>query len=127
MADPSVTAETPQIAFKKRTNKFKPTIRKRAVTRPPASDSDSEFTSSEDQEGRQIKSRKKHAGVTASSTSQSAPRIDPEPEKAAHAVLIPHNSDDATKASNWYDEDANDELSSKILLGTTRSRPTEPL
>jgi RING finger protein 113A len=127
MADPSVTAEMPQVAFKKRTNKFKPTIRKRAATPPLASDSDSDFTSSEDEEGRQIKRRRKNAGVTASSTTQGAPRIDPEPEIAAHAVPIPHNSDDATKASNWYDEGANDELSSKSLLGTTRSRPTEPL
>jgi RING finger protein 113A len=127
MADPSVTAEMPQIAFKKRTNKLKPTIRKRAATPPPASDSDSDFTSSEDEEGRQIKRRRKNFGVTASSTTQGTPRVDPEPEKAAHAVPIPHNSDDATKASNWYDENANDELSSKNLLGTTRSRPTEPL
>jgi RING finger protein 113A len=58
---------------------------------------------------------------------QGAPRIDLEPENAAHAIPIPHNSDDATKASNWYDEDGNDELSSKNPLGTTRSRPTEPL
>jgi RING finger protein 113A len=127
MVDPSVTAEMPQIAFKKRTNKFKPTIRKRAATPPPASDSDADFTSSEDEEGRQIKRRRKNAGVTASSTTQGAPRIDPEPENAGRALPIPHNSDDATKASNWYDEDVNDELSSKNLLGTTRSRPTEPL
>jgi RING finger protein 113A len=125
MANPSVTAEMPQVAFKKRTNKFKPTIRKRAATPPPASDSDSDFTSSEDEEGRQIKRRRKNAGVTASSTTQGAPRI--EPENAARAVPIPHNSDDATKASNWYDGDANNELSSKNLLGTTRSRPTESL
>ena len=127
MTDPSVTAEMPQIAFKKRTNKLKPTIRKRATTPPPASDSDSDFTSSEDEEGRQIKRRRKNVGVTASSTTQGAPRVDPEPKKAAHTVPIPHNSDDATKASNWYDEDVNDELSSKSLLGTTGSRPTEPL
>jgi RING finger protein 113A len=139
MADPSVTAEMPQIAFKKRTNKLKPTIRKRAATPPPASDSDSDFTSSEDEEGRQVKRRRKNVGVTASSATQGGPRVDPEPEKAAHVVPIPHTSDDATKASNWYDENANDELSSKNLqhangelssknlLGTTRSRPTEPL
>jgi hypothetical protein len=126
MMESSVAAEIPQVAFKKRTAKSKPTFRKRAATPPPASYSDSGFTSSEDEEGRQIKRRRKNAGVTASSTTQGAAHIEVEPSNAVKAVPIPHNSDDATKASNWYDDDKDGELSSKNLLGTARSRPAEP-
>ena len=127
MAEASVTAEIPQITFKKRTAKSKPIFRKRAATPPPASDSDSDFTASEDEEGRQIKKRRKNAGVAASSTSQVRPRVEDEPIAAVKAVPIPRSSEDATKASNWYDENKDGELHSKNLLGTTRSRPTEPL
>lgn len=123
--EPSVAAEIPQIAFKKRTTKSKPTFRKRAATPPPASDSDSGFSSSEDGEGRHIKRRRKNAGVTASSANARAPRVEDESINAVKAVPIPQTSDDATKASNWYDEDKEGELSSKNLLGTTRSRTTE--
>ena len=121
-----MATDLPQITFKKRTAKSKPTYRKRAATPPPASDSDSNFTSSEDEEGRQIKRRKKSAGVTASSTTQGGPRVEAEPTDAVKAVAISHRSDDATKASNWYDEDKDSELGSKNLLGTTRPRPTDP-
>ena len=65
--------------------------------------------------------------MTASSITQGGPRLKAEPLDAVKAVPIPHSSDDATKASNWYDEDKAAELSSKNLLGTTRSRPTEPM
>jgi RING finger protein 113A len=126
MMEPSVVADIPQVAFKKRTAKSKATFRKRAATPPPALDSDSGFTSSEDEEGRQIKRRRRNAGVSASSTSQGIAHAQVEPINAVKAVPIPYTSDDATKASNWYDEDIDGELSSKNLLGTTRSRPTEP-
>jgi RING finger protein 113A len=126
MMEPSVVADIPQVAFKKRTAKSKATFRKRAATPPPALDSDSGFTSSEDEEGRQIKRRRRNAGVSASSTSQGIAHAQVEPINAVKAVPIPYTSDDATKASNWYDEDIDSELSSKNLLGTTRSRPTEP-
>ena len=123
--EPSVAVEIPQIAFKKRTAKSKPTFRKRAATPPPASDSDSGFTSSEDEEGRQIKRRRKNAGVTASSTNPGTLPAEDDSRNPIKAVPIPQTSDDATKASNWYDEDKEGELSSKNLLGTTRSRTTE--
>ena len=122
----SVAADVPQIAFKKRTAKSKPAFRKRATSPPPPSDSDSGFTSSEDDEGRKVKRRRKNAGVVASSTTQGVPHDEIEPVNAIKAVPLPTNADDATKASNWYDEDKDGELSSKNLLGTTRSRPPQP-
>lgn len=120
-----MTSEVPQVSFKKRNAKSKPTFRKRAATPPPASESDSGFTSSEDEEGRQIKRRKKTAGVTASSASQATHSVVDNTIPAAKAISIPHSSDDATKTANWYDEKADGELSSKNLLGTTRSKPDE--
>ena len=106
----------PQVAFKKR-SKGKANFRKKPATPPPASDSDSDFISSDDEEGRRIKRRRRNAAVTASSTDATRkPRAD-EPTTAVPAPLT--SSNDATKASDWYDEN----LSEKNLLGTTRAKP----
>ena len=106
MEDPQTAVNVPVVSFKKRSIKAKSNIRKREATPPPASDSDSGFTSSEDEEGRTIKRRRKNAGVTASSAS-TRPTALPETASptATAAVPISTNKDDATKASNWYDED----------------------
>lgn len=104
MADVGATSDLPQFTFKKRNPKSKSTIRKREAT-PPASESDSGFTSSEDEEGRQIKRRRKNAGMTTASSAQ-LPKHRPAPTDPAlaNAVVAPSNKADATKASDWYDE-----------------------
>ncbi|KAJ5833557.1 CCCH and RING finger protein [Penicillium riverlandense] len=107
----------PQFAFKKRAGKAKATFRKKPATPPPASDSD--FTSSDDDEGRRIKRRRKNAAVTASSTSNARIPAEDQPTNAGPAPLT--TSNDATKSSNWYDDE---DLSAKNLLGSTRARPT---
>lgn len=104
MEEPQPAADVPQVTFKKRTAKSKSTIRKRPASPPPEDDSDSGFTSFEDEEGRQIKRRRKAVGVTASSSENSKFRIEPAGQTSALAVITPTNKDDATKTSNWYDE-----------------------
>ena len=115
--------ETPvesQPLFKKRGNK---NIRKRLATPPPASDSEeSGYTSTED-EGRRVKRRRKTAIITASSnnTSKINPTSDLSTTKfAADRSTQISETNDATKTSNWYDENAPD---AKKLLGTTRAGP----
>jgi RING finger protein 113A len=82
--------------------------------------SDSDFTTSKDEEGRQIKRRRKNGGVTAKSSTtetHSKPELPASPKAA-----LPVASNDATKASDWFDE-RDGEVKSKNLLGTTRARP----
>ena len=108
-----------QPIFKKRGAK---NIRKRPVTPPPAnSDSESGYTSTED-EGRRVKRRKKTAIVSASSnTTSKALTEDLSATKfAAERSAQISETNDATKTSNWFDESAPD---AKLLLGTVRSRP----
>ena len=113
-------AET-QPLFKKRGTK---NIRKRPTSPPPAA-SDSEesgYTSTED-EGRRIK-RRRTAIVTASSKAASKPTTEDlatskfTADRSAHIT----ETNDATKTSNWFDEKSTPDA--KILLGTTRTRPT---
>lgn len=104
MEEPQTALDVPQVTFKKRNVKSKSTIRKRAATPPQESDSDSGFTSSEDDEGRQIKRRRRNVGVTASSLENPRPRSSAVDPAASVAIVAPTNKDDATKASNWYDE-----------------------
>ncbi|KAF2801546.1 uncharacterized protein BDZ99DRAFT_403196 [Mytilinidion resinicola] len=111
----------PVAVFKKRAPKG--TIRK--APPPPSSDSDSSSGSDvEGDDGRMVK-RRKTTGVLKSSTAdqktktgfEGATKFD-----ADRSATI-QDSNDATKQSNWYDENANDALSSKNLLGTTRKKP----
>lgn len=115
-------AAAPVVIFKKRSGKSN--FRKRAATPPPASDS-SDYSSSEDESGRKIKRRKKNTGiVTASSKNNTGPDTDFSATKyEAERTSTIKSSNDATKSSNWYDENATDALSSKNLLGTTRAAP----
>ncbi|BDD58644.1 RNA-splicing factor [Monascus purpureus] len=121
MAGETDTAEpVPQFSFKKRSAKTKANFRKKPDTPPPASDSDSGFTSSDDEEGRRIKRRRGNAAVTASSKSNAARKNNTVEDQPASAAPMPlPSTNDATKQSNWYDEDLNE----KNLLGTTRARP----
>ncbi|EXJ87610.1 hypothetical protein A1O3_04571 [Capronia epimyces CBS 606.96] len=104
MEEPQAALEVPQFTFKKRSVKSKSTIRKREAT-PPADDSDSGFTSSEDEYGRQIKRRRRNAGMIASSSDIPRHRAAEVEQTTAAAVVAPTNKDDATKRSDWYDED----------------------
>lgn len=112
----------PQFSFKKRSAKAKANFRKKPDTPPPASDSDSDFTSSDDEEGRRIKRRRKNTGVVAASSASTstATRNVNSDEQSASAAPVPISStNDATKHSNWYDDD---ELTPQNLLGSTRAR-----
>lgn len=116
-------ADTAPVAvFKRRGAKGKANLRKRPATPPPASDSDSDYSSSEDESGQRVKRRKKTAGVTVSSKNfQSG---DKDLSASAHVAdrnAPISNANDATKQSNWYDENDKDALSAKNLLGSTRS------
>ena len=106
MEEPHAALDVPQVTFKKRSAKSKSTIRKRLATPPTDDDSDSPFTPSEDEEGRQIKRRRKNAGVIASSSEHSKPQRVTTDLPSASAVTAPTNKDDATKTANWYDEDS---------------------
>jgi RING finger protein 113A len=125
------STDTPQLPtqpvaiFKKRPAKGKSNFRKRAATPPPDSDSDSDYSSSEDESGRKIKRRKKNTGViTASSKNNTNSNADLTATiYTADRNTTIKSSNDATKQSNWYDENATDALSSKNLLGSTRVQP----
>ncbi|KAI1327051.1 hypothetical protein F5Y16DRAFT_373093 [Xylariaceae sp. FL0255] len=132
MADEPSTAPTtdpappaPVAIFKKRGAKGKAAnIRKRAATPPPQnSDSDSDFTSSEDEStGQRIKRRKKNNNtgvVTASSRDNkpSAPKENSTVIYEADRTVPITSTNDATKRTDWYDEDKN-------LLGKTRTLPS---
>ena len=91
----------PAPMFKTRTKK---NIRKRPAT-PSYSDESSD--NSDDNELGVVKKRRKNVGaVTASSAQRSA---DNELSASTHAAdrSIPITSNDATKQSNWYDEESN--------------------
>src|SRR6187402_1485135 len=111
------STESPQVPaapvaiFKKRSAKGKSNFRKRAATPPPASDSDSgDYTSSEDESGHKIKRRKKNTGaVTASSKNNATSTSDFTATKyTADRSTTIKSSNDATKQTNWYDENATD-------------------
>ncbi|KAK2875151.1 RNA-splicing factor [Arthroderma sp. PD_2] len=108
------------VSFKKRSAKAKSSLRKKAAT-PPASDSE-DFTSSDDEQGHRIKRRRKNAGVSASSKTAAPNRKEDEKtETTTERPALP-TTNDATKQSNWYDEQ---DLSEKNLLGNTRTRPED--
>lgn len=101
MADTEVA---PAVSFKKRIAKA--TARKRPATPPPASDSDSDFTSSENESGRQIKRRRKNAGAVTASTSDVIRPVVNDHTSTSESVVVRHsNLDNATKRSDWYDDE----------------------
>ncbi|KAL2209519.1 hypothetical protein CC79DRAFT_1341684 [Sarocladium strictum] len=118
-------AEAPVAVFKKRGAKGRTNIRKRAATPPPAnsdSDSDGDYSSSEDESGRRVKRRKKTAVVTATSKNIKADDKDLTASAyTADRTAAITSANDATKQSNWYDENAKDALSAKNLLGSSKS------
>jgi RING finger protein 113A len=119
----------PVAIFKKRGAKGKANLRKRPATPPPANDSDdSDFSSSEDEAGQRIKRRKRNTGaVAASSKPNGAPdRADLSSNtlfEADRTLTLDSTKHDATKQSNWFDEDTTS-LSTRSLLGSTRAMPS---
>ncbi|KAL8312881.1 hypothetical protein RB597_005646 [Gaeumannomyces tritici] len=129
-------APAPVAVFKKRGAKAKANIRKRAATPAAATAADggsesSDYSSSEDETGQRVKRRKRNKHGAAATTFPS-PRSRPaylEPSDDLSATVfradrsVPiTDSNDATKRSDWFDED-DDALSAKNLLGSTRARP----
>jgi RING finger protein 113A len=116
-------ATAPVAIFKKRSGKAN--FRKRVATPPPANSDSDDYSSSEDESGHKIKRRKKNTGaVTASSKNNVASTSDFTATKyTAERNTTIKSSNDATRQSNWYDENATDALSSKNLLGSTRAGP----
>ncbi len=121
--DATATTDKPPVAFfKKRTAKSN--LRKRAATPPPAS-SDSDSTS--DESGARIKRRRKaglEAAADATAKGSSARAVDAaslrDTQFAADRSATIAVSDDATRKSNWFDEDADGNPTDASLLGTTR-------
>lgn len=113
----------PVAVFKKRGAKGRANLRKRPATPPPAdSDSDGDYSSAEDEAGQRVKRRKKTAAITATSKDAAAGTRDLAATVFTADRDAPITSaNDATKQSNWYDEDAEGALSAKNLLGSTRS------
>ncbi|ORY67531.1 uncharacterized protein BCR38DRAFT_337934 [Pseudomassariella vexata] len=119
MPAPSSAPIAPVALFKKRGAKNKANIRKRPATPPPANDSDdSDYTSSEDESGHRVKRRKKNTVVTASSKNNTTSQYESATVFTADRSVPITSTNDATKTSNWYDEDTN-------LLGKTRPLPRQ--
>ncbi|KAF7511328.1 hypothetical protein GJ744_004893 [Endocarpon pusillum] len=119
MEEPQPVPEVPVATFRKRGPKSKATVRKR-VESPTDINDDSGFTSSEDEEGRQIKRRRKNAGLTAKSTaSETHSKHD---VQASSTAVLPITTNDATKASNWFDE-RHGNTNSETLPETTQAQP----
>ncbi|KAF2657226.1 hypothetical protein K491DRAFT_568155, partial [Lophiostoma macrostomum CBS 122681] len=111
----------PVVTFKKRAPKG---VARKAAPPPPASSDSSSGSDSESNEGRVVKRRKIRGSDLKASTAdqQNKPLLDLGTTKydADRSAKL-EASNDATKQTNWYDENADDALSSKNLLGTTRS------
>ncbi|KAI0172958.1 hypothetical protein GGR52DRAFT_546826 [Hypoxylon sp. FL1284] len=111
----------PVALFKKRGAKAKANIRKRPATPPPATtdSDDDDYTSSEDEAGQRVKRRKKNTAVVTASSKENATRASQDHRatifEADRSVPIT-STNDATKQTNWFDEDSN-------LLGKTRPLP----
>ncbi len=123
----------PVAVFKKRGAKGKANLRKRAATPPPAgSDSDaSDFSSSEDEAGQRIKRRKRNTGAVAASSKTAAgsgngsTNLSATVFSADRTLALDSGQREATKQSNWYDEDDTTAPSARSLLGSTRAMPTQ--
>ncbi|EQL28716.1 hypothetical protein BDFG_08571 [Blastomyces dermatitidis ATCC 26199] len=138
MDETQIEHPAPQISFKKRSAKAKSSFRKKASSPPPApaSSSGSDFSDSDEEGGRRIKRRRKNATVTASSAvtgaegQRAGPRVSDDGANrsstpTATAPFALQQTNDATKQSNWFDEERDEQLlSAKNLLGNTRNKPT---
>lgn len=111
----------PTVLFKKRSAKSKQTVRKRVATPLETTDSESQY-SSEDDSGTRVKKRKKSGLVTAGSADNAKrTKIDGATKYTADTSAAIASVNDATKHSNWFEEDDSN-LSAKNLLGSTRKQ-----
>ncbi|KAJ4294000.1 RNA-splicing factor [Kalmusia sp. IMI 367209] len=110
----------PVIKFKKRGAKAAP---RKAAPPPPRSDSDSSGSEAEGEDGRVVKRRKINGNALKASTADHQPKtaLEGTTRYEANRSAVIEANNDATKHSNWYEENADDALSSKNLLGNTRS------
>ena len=105
------TSDAPKpVVFFRRNAKGKSSLRKRAVTPPPASDSDddSDYDSSEERDGQpKVKKRKRNTGTVVATTSDAAAQGTADPGTAKYTATSRSivQTNDATKQSNWYDEE----------------------
>ncbi|MCJ1362030.1 RNA-splicing factor [Acarospora aff. strigata] len=116
-----------ELLFKRRPLKHS-SIRKRPTTPLPAPESGSDYSSSDDCEGPTLKRQRRNGLVTVSSkTQESAISSGIEATKfdADRSAQI-QSTNDATKQSNWFDENGREDMSAKSLLGTTRSSRDAP-
>ncbi|OCK74552.1 hypothetical protein K432DRAFT_386743 [Lepidopterella palustris CBS 459.81] len=113
----------PVAVFKKRAAKG--TIRKAPPPPPSDSDSDSDSSEIDGEDGRMVKRRKTTGAVLKTSTADQKTKAGFEgtTKYGADRTATIEVKNDATKHSNWYDEDGKDALSAKNLLGTTRTKP----
>ena len=102
------TAVTPIITFKKRNAKAKGNIRGRPPS-PVQSSSDDDYYSENDARHR-VKRRKKNVGAVVASTTniKSSDKDLPATVFKADRNTAIANANDATKRSNWYDEELKD-------------------
>ncbi|KAH7379403.1 hypothetical protein DE146DRAFT_706631 [Phaeosphaeria sp. MPI-PUGE-AT-0046c] len=115
--------EAPVVKFKKRGAKAAP---RKAAPPPPQSDSDfSSGSEAEGEDGRVVKRRKTNGNALKASTAdrKTATGIEGTTKYEADRSATIEASSDATKQSNWYEESTDGALSSKNLLGTTRTKP----
>ncbi|KAH8724251.1 hypothetical protein GQ44DRAFT_284042 [Phaeosphaeriaceae sp. PMI808] len=115
--------EAPVIKFKKRGSKAAP---RKAAPPPPQSDSDlSSGSEAEGEDGRVVKRRKITDNALKASTTdrKTNSAFEGTTKYEADRSAVMEASNDATKQTNWYEENADDTLSSKNLLGSTRSKP----
>ncbi|KAI0476356.1 hypothetical protein GGR56DRAFT_466210 [Xylariaceae sp. FL0804] len=123
-ADAVATADAPVApvaVFKRRGAKGKANIRKRPATPPPVGDSDSDDSAytSEDEGGHRVKRRKNNKAVVTASSRNNGPSTHDERSTTvfeADRTAPITSTNDATKRTDWFDEDAN-------LLGKTRPLP----
>jgi RING finger protein 113A len=115
--------EAPVVKFKKRGAKAAP---RKAAPPPPQSDSDaSSGSEAEGEDGRVVKRRKINDNALKASTTDQKTRSTFEGTTTYEAdrSAVIEASNDATKQSNWFEENTDDVFSSKNLLGSMRSKP----
>ncbi|KAF1834876.1 hypothetical protein BDW02DRAFT_497162 [Decorospora gaudefroyi] len=115
--------EAPIVKFKKRGAKAAP---RKAAAPPPQSDSDfSSGSDGEGEDGHVVKRRKTNSNALKASTADQKPNsgVEGTTQYAANRAAVLEASNDATKQSNWYEDDDAAALTAKNLLGSTRTNP----
>jgi RING finger protein 113A len=115
--------EVPVVKFKKRGAKAAP---RKTAPPPPPSDSDaSSGSEAEGEDGRVVKRRRINDNALKASTADQKAKSGFEGTTTYEAdrSAVIEASNDATKQTNWFEEKTGDIMSSKNLLGSTRTKP----